>query len=101
MKEKPIGTRTVKIVDVTRMDRNKKKFVLAGHKDSSRPNEKMIIIKKNRLVRPSREGKTNWNDYCEGWYNLRLRVVDVTRICLLYTSPSPRDLSTSRMPSSA
>ena len=25
----------------------------------------------------------------------------ITRICLLYTSPSPRDLSTSRMPSSA
>ena len=30
-------------------------------------------------------------------------VVDLTRgtTCLLYTSPSPRDLSTSRMPSSA
>ena len=30
-------------------------------------------------------------------------VTDETRInaCLLYTSPSPRDLSTSRMPSSA
>ena len=26
---------------------------------------------------------------------------NVSRICLLYTSPSPRDLSTSRMPSSA
>ena len=26
---------------------------------------------------------------------------DLFRICLLYTSPSPRDLSTSRMPSSA
>ena len=26
---------------------------------------------------------------------------DTTRTCLLYTSPSPRDLSTSRMPSSA
>ena len=26
---------------------------------------------------------------------------EVNRICLLYTSPSPRDLSTSRMPSSA
>ena len=26
---------------------------------------------------------------------------DVLRPCLLYTSPSPRDLSTSRMPSSA
>ena len=28
-------------------------------------------------------------------------VDDLMRICLLYTSPSPRDLSTSRMPSSA
>ena len=27
--------------------------------------------------------------------------LDVIRNCLLYTSPSPRDLSTSRMPSSA
>ena len=26
---------------------------------------------------------------------------DLVRSCLLYTSPSPRDLSTSRMPSSA
>ena len=26
---------------------------------------------------------------------------DSIRVCLLYTSPSPRDLSTSRMPSSA
>ena len=29
------------------------------------------------------------------------QLVSDTRICLLYTSPSPRDLSTSRMPSSA
>ena len=28
-------------------------------------------------------------------------VVHIDSICLLYTSPSPRDLSTSRMPSSA
>ena len=27
--------------------------------------------------------------------------IDWLRTCLLYTSPSPRDLSTSRMPSSA
>ena len=26
---------------------------------------------------------------------------EITAVCLLYTSPSPRDLSTSRMPSSA
>ena len=30
-----------------------------------------------------------------------LLVVDKSLTCLLYTSPSPRDLSTSRMPSSA
>ena len=30
--------------------------------------------------------------------NLRIQLDDA---CLLYTSPSPRDLSTSRMPSSA
>ena len=28
-------------------------------------------------------------------------IVEENRTCLLYTSPSPRDLSTSRMPSSA
>ena len=32
---------------------------------------------------------------------LAQRVLDLSRTCLLYTSPSPRDLSTSRMPSSA
>ena len=31
----------------------------------------------------------------------RITVVEISKICLLYTSPSPRDLSTSRMPSSA
>ena len=33
--------------------------------------------------------------------SLGLRFTDDATICLLYTSPSPRDLSTSRMPSSA
>ena len=32
---------------------------------------------------------------------LGIRYEDAACICLLYTSPSPRDLSTSRMPSSA
>ena len=43
-----------------------------------------------------------------GWYlskapsaRIRSYEVDKLYICLLYTSPSPRDLSTSRMPSSA
>ena len=32
---------------------------------------------------------------------IRLRGFTVTNICLLYTSPSPRDRQKSRMPSSA
>eukprot|EP00831_Metopus_contortus_P051996 TRINITY_DN43658_c0_g2_i1.p1 TRINITY_DN43658_c0_g2~~TRINITY_DN43658_c0_g2_i1.p1 ORF type:complete len:125 (+),score=25.29 TRINITY_DN43658_c0_g2_i1:90-464(+) len=36
------------------------------------------------------------------WNELRKeKLASQLRICLLYTSPSPRDLSTSRMPSSA
>ena len=38
-----------------------------------------------------------------GGHKRRYRIIDFRRNkdCLLYTSPSPRDLSTSRMPSSA
>jgi len=43
-----------------------------------------VVILYNELVRLR-------NDNDRAWAN----------ICLLYTSPSPRDLSTSRMPSSA
>ena len=32
---------------------------------------------------------------------IRLMAINLSCTCLLYTSPSPRDLSTSRMPSSA
>ena len=34
-------------------------------------------------------------------FDTGLKLVVLARNCLLYTSPSPRDLSTSRMPSSA
>ena len=35
------------------------------------------------------------------WYDLNVYEYSPSYSCLLYTSPSPRDLSTSRMPSSA
>ena len=44
----------------------------------------------------SLEGDSSGVDYA-----LLEEVASLTRTCLLYTSPSPRDLSTSRMPSSA
>ena len=41
-------------------------------------------------------------DFLKGEITLSKEVSDTEcKICLLYTSPSPRDLSTSRMPSSA
>ena len=40
-------------------------------------------------------------DAAEGRGSAVKKREDTHRICLLYTSPSPRDLSTSRMPSSA
>ena len=34
-------------------------------------------------------------------FTVEVKEQTITGLCLLYTSPSPRDLSTSRMPSSA
>ena len=55
------------------------------------------------------EQKIDWNtgdiDFSGRGWDRGLRGIEFTDdaiwICLLYTSPSPRDLSTSRMPSSA
>ena len=50
---------------------------------------------------------TNWGKRSAAKLGLAARdysctgVVTISKGCLLYTSPSPRDLSTSRMPSSA
>ena len=41
------------------------------------------------------------NHYQFGQFTAAIIIELVVRTCLLYTSPSPRDLSTSRMPSSA
>ena len=46
----------------------------------------VVIMTQNRLVRKDLKGVTS---------------AELATDCLLYTSPSPRDLSTSRMPSSA
>ena len=47
-------------------------------------------------------GKTSFLDYVRGTTIVKREAGAITQhICLLYTSPSPRDLSTSRMPSSS
>ena len=49
----------------------------------------------------SLQGKQGVTRNIEVAYEKPVPLDDPIRICLLYTSPSPRDLSTSRMPSSA
>ena len=46
-------------------------------------------------------GVTLYYPYPEPLDNIAAQFTNVMRGCLLYTSPSPRDLSTSRMPSCA
>ena len=45
-----------------------------------------------------KEGKSRYEPLTEEHHD---HLIDINSGCLLYTSPSPRDLSTSRMPSSA
>ena len=44
-------------------------------------------------------GDTGLFDYAE--YSAEYSILDMRLFCLLYTSPSPRDMRRSRMPSSA
>ena len=53
---------------------------------SLKPGEQLVGIVHNELIRLLGEGSDG---------------IELSSDCLLYTSPSPRDLSTSRMPSSA
>ena len=65
---------------------------------------KSLTVDQNKfdeLMKKSKElAKQNWKGSGDAseeeiWFGIK------DKICLLYTSPSPRDLSTSRMPSSA
>ena len=70
---------------------------------------KEILKRKNQdiIIEPFNENQINPNSYNLRLHN-ELMVYENSPLdmkednaCLLYTSPSPRDLSTSRMPSSA
>ena len=48
-----------------------------------------------------KEENKNTSELWFNWLTRKLNSYEAFKDCLLYTSPSPRDLSTSRMPSSA
>ena len=90
---------------------------LTTYNDPSKPlmNQEGILLCQVRMPKPSLSEKINSlrtplvrlyllgseiKDLISN-FNLMIPISDDNNICLLYTSPSPRDLSTSRMPSSA
>ena len=65
---------------------------MVWHKETSLPKSDLIVI----------PGGFSYGDYLRsGAIAGKSLIIDEVISCLLYTSPSPRDLSTSRMPSSA
>ena len=81
---------------------------LSDHYGSSRIQISLRTRNPSKANRCARSITQRLDDY---WLGLRLQKLDIPAMnlirmdindtCLLYTSPSPRDLSTSRMPSSA
>ena len=99
------------LVNLERHIQNVKKFglpvaVAVNHfiKDTDNEVKALIDFCDNLGVKASL--CTHWANGGEGTKELAAHVSelcekDEAKFCLLYTSPSPRDLSTSRMPSSA
>ena len=79
----------------TNLDKNKANYV---------PLTPLTFLKRAREIYPNYEAiiyedrKYTWNEV----YKRAVKFASaLSKICLLYTSPSPRDISGSRMPSSA
>ena len=73
---------------------------LDGINEVSSDKEDQVRLSQD-TIKESMEGlQVNEMDYWDDWRDAS-KLLDDGSTCLLYTSPSPRDLSTSRMPSSA
>ena len=81
-----------------------KKILINEHNEGRRIDNFLISIfstvPKSKIYNIIRKGEVRVNSSRKK-PNYKLKLNDLIRICLLYTSPSPRDLAVSRMPSSA
>ena len=92
---KPVNSADARIARRIRAERERQEKI----KDlsiSSAADANSRVIKKDRMVLIVRDA---W--WCQAYWEITTASVQRARVCLLYTSPSPRDLSTYRMPSSA
>ena len=76
-----------------------------GNSNGYKRNGKNPKDQYNDFLNKAKDAKGQGDDVLEQFYLQHaehyFRQTDNSNSCLLYTSPSPRDLSTSRMPSSA
>ena len=73
-------------------------YGMSQFSDAGMMSTKPYISSSNYILKMSNYKRDSW---CLTWDALYWNFIDQNRDCLLYTSPSPRDLSTARMPSSA
>ena len=70
-------------------------------KDGTVLTQQKFMVKKEAILGVS-HNKFDWLDKFKfGWWGMFAGGLTLTLVCLLYTSPSPRDAHESRMPSSA
>ena len=76
-------------------------FVVASICFVTIPNTAQADSQLDVLIKITQNTKEHLKNDIDKLSNVSQEVYDFFDDCLLYTSPSPRDLSTSRMPSSA
>ena len=89
------------IVDAVNKRRN---FAIISHPDAGKTTltEKLLLYGGAIQQAGAVKARGNQRKATSDWMELeKQRGISITSTCLLYTSPSPRDDQTSRMPSSA
>ena len=100
--DKPHIRMTDRIVNPLKMDFIDVVTASHGHTDHLDPETLLPLVKSNNnldLIVPTAEVELAMER--SSLSKDKIKSINVGETCLLYTSPSPRDLSTSRMPSSA
>ena len=89
-----IGIKSVSMDDIAREIGISKKTIYKHFKD-----KKELVLKVVEFENRNEVEACNKCSNTDG--NAVQKMIDISRHCLLYTSPSPRDRTRSRMPSSA
>ena len=96
----------VTVLDILTAETNKKQWIEETKRELELEERKNCTFKpKTNNYKPNQNPNETQSEssyaHAEGTGDKCFDLYQLSIVCLLYTSPSPRDLSTSRMPSSA